>query len=153
MPYDVRVTEVTPRQLAAVREEVSDIGERVGALLGEVWAVLKPHGTRTGHNVVVYDRVWQDERGRPCFDARFGVEVLGDFPANERVVATQTPGGRVATTVHWGPYDGLAAAFQVVHEWCARNGYTVVGPGWEVYGDWSEDPSRLRTDVFVALGD
>ena len=153
MPYDIRIMEVAPRELAAVREEVSDVGERIGALLGEVWAALKPNATPTGHNVVVYDHTWQDEGGRRWFDARFGVEVLGDFPANERVIATRTPGGRVATTVHWGPYSGLPAAFEAVHEWCAHNGHAVVGPAWEIYGDWSEDPSRLRTDVFLALGD
>jgi hypothetical protein len=30
-------------------------------------------------------------------------------------------------------------------------GAELAGPTWEEYGDWNDDPSQLRTDVFVVV--
>ena len=38
-----------------------------------------------------------------------------------------------------------------VREWCAEQGHTLAGPNWEVYGDWTDNPAELRTDVFYLL--
>jgi effector-binding domain-containing protein len=76
-----------------------------------------------------------------------GVEVTGAFPPSGRVVASALPAGRVATTVHWGSYDGLRAAHSAVRDWCAARGLAVSGPRWEVYGHWRDDPSEVETEV------
>ncbi len=33
---------------------------------------------------------------------------------------------------------------------CAQGG-RITGASWEVYGDWSEDWSKVRTDIFYLL--
>jgi effector-binding domain-containing protein len=35
--------------------------------------------------------------------------------------------------------------------WCKSQGYALAGPFWEVYGDWSDNPTEVRTDVFYLL--
>jgi effector-binding domain-containing protein len=80
-----------------------------------------------------------------------GVEVDQPFAGNERVVCSSTPAGIVATTVHLGPYDRLGEANAAIHQWCAEHGRTLAGPSWEVYGHWTDDVSKLRTDVFYLL--
>jgi hypothetical protein len=35
--------------------------------------------------------------------------------------------------------------------WCRTHGRRVAGPSWEIYGHWTEDESRLRTDVYHLL--
>jgi effector-binding domain-containing protein len=57
----------------------------------------------------------------------------------------------VATTFHIGDYGGLGAAHEAVRDWCARTGRELAGPSWEVYGHWSDDPAKRRTDVFWLL--
>jgi effector-binding domain-containing protein len=64
---------------------------------------------------------------------------------------TQTPGGRVVTTAHIGPYDEMGAAYDAIHAYVRDNRLKVIGPSWEVYGHWSDDPARLRTDVFFTV--
>ena len=76
-----------------------------------------------------------------------GVEVTGPFRPSGRVIASALPAGLVATTVHRGPYSGLGAAHRAVRDWCAAGGHPVLGPLWEVYGDWSEDPAELETEI------
>jgi len=153
MRDEPRVEVVTPRPLAVVHESAipaADVPQRIRDLLGEVWTTLRATGPATGHNVAIYDRAWR-EGGRLVFDARFGVEAFGPFSATARVVAAATPAGRVAVATHWGPYSELGVTYGALHAWCAATHLALAGPSWEVYGDWSDDPAQLRTDLFLLL--
>ena len=67
------------------------------------------------------------------------------------MVSTETPAGEVATTLHVGPYDQLAAAHDAIRAWRAANDRSFAGHSWEIYGDWSDDPTRLETRVLYLL--
>ena len=152
MVYEVAIEDVAPRRLAAVRESLrqSEIPQRIQSLLGEVWTHLRANGVPTDHNIAVYERALQRD-GELVLDAVFGVEVLADFEPNARVVKASTPTGRVATAVHWGDYSGISEAHAALDQWCSEHGFRSDGPHWEVYGDWFDDPAKVRTDVFVLL--
>jgi len=62
-----------------------------------------------------------------------------------------TPAGLVATTVYFGPYDRMAQAHEAIHRWVRETGHKLAGPSWEVYSHWSDDPVKLRTDIFYLL--
>ena len=64
-----------------------------------------------------------------------------------------TPAGAVATTVYWGPYDKMGPAHEAIHKWARENSRKLAGPSWEIYGHWSDDPAKLRTDIFYLLAD
>ena len=57
----------------------------------------------------------------------------------------------MATVVHMGPYQKLPEAHMAVRTWCAERGHALGGPSWEIYGDWTDNPVELRTDVFYLL--
>ena len=57
----------------------------------------------------------------------------------------------MATVVHRGLYQKLSEAHTAVSRWCAEHGYTLAGLNWEIYGDWTDNPDELRTDVFYLL--
>jgi effector-binding domain-containing protein len=84
-------------------------------------------------------------------DVDFGVEVTRSFEACGEVYATETPAGRAATAVHVGPYDGLKETHDAIHAWAAAQHERFAGKSWEIYGDWSDDPSRLETTVAYLL--
>ena len=156
MLYDVQICEVPQQTFAAVRGQANahNIGDRIIALLSEVWDFLKDTGVRqTGHNVILYG----DEAGKAllCTDEgvpiEVGVQVATPFESQGRVVWSVIPGGTVATTVHLGPYQKLPEAHTAVRTWCAEHGHALSGPTWEIYGDWTDNPAELRTDVFYLL--
>jgi effector-binding domain-containing protein len=152
MTYDVCLSTALPRPLAAVRQAVvpSEIPAVIQGLLGEVWQLLRDNDVRsTGHNVALYTESSR-QAGAPL-DARFGVETHETIPASDRVFATSTPGGPVASVVHWGEYSSLGAAHDAVRAWCAANGKRITGTAWEVYGDWADDWAKVRTDVYYLL--
>ena len=65
---------------------------------------------------------------------------------------TQTPAGPVASTVHVGPPDQLAAANAAIEAWCRRNRRPLAGVSWEIYGDPGDDPATFEIQVFYLLG-
>ena len=84
-------------------------------------------------------------------DIDFGVQIVQPFANEGEVICTETPAGEVAMTTHVGSYTGLAAAHNALHSWCAANGRGFGACSWEVYGDWTDDESKLETQVVYLL--
>ena len=110
--------------------------------------MLRSQHVPTGHNVVIY---------YPSTDHALhieaGVEVFGDFAPTEGVYESRTPAGRVATVAHWGAYDQMQAAYAALDKWCEAHSEPRRRVSWEVYGDWSDNPTQLRTDIYYTLTD
>jgi effector-binding domain-containing protein len=146
--YEVRTERAEPRPLAAVQSRVSQQGlaAEIIRLLDIVWPVLRGQGVPTRHNVVIYHG---QAGGELAITA--GVEVLAAFSADGDVQAAATPAGEVATTAHFGDYARLGGAYEALGQWCTASGRRPAGVNWEVYGDWDEDPAKVRTDVYFLL--
>jgi effector-binding domain-containing protein len=156
MLYDVQIHHVPQQAFAAIRDRanVHTLGDRIMALLSGVWDALKNADVKhTGHNVVLY---W-DEPGTALLltdegvPIEVGVQVVTPFKRMGRVVCAAIPGGTVATAVHMGLYQKLSEAHTAIRRWCAEHDYALAGPNWEIYGDWTDNPNELRTDVFYLL--
>ena len=99
-----------------------------------------------GRNVAIYRGT-----GTPELDIEIGVEVAANATGGGEVVLSATPAGMVATVAHIGPYSLLMSANEAIKAWCDANNREIAGPSWEVYGHWTDDVSKLRTDVFWLL--
>jgi effector-binding domain-containing protein len=152
MDYSVRIEQLAPRVLAAVRRTAAprEIPTVFKPALDQVWAFLgKNKGLRTdGHNVFLYQHVDRPEAGMPV---DFGVEVVRRFEPQGEVRCVETPAGEAAVVVHQGAYGGLPKAHAALHAWCAANGRKIGGYSLEVYGDWAEDAGKLETTVQYLL--
>jgi effector-binding domain-containing protein len=147
------IVEVAPRPIAVMRAETKwdQLAPTIKRLLDGVWKVIGAQGEGAprlahdafGENVIVYlDR-------RPTIEA--GVLVEAEFTPIDGVEPSQLPGGVVARGIHRGAYDGLAAAYDELHQWCVENGHIPTGVGWEHYGHWNEDPEQLETVIALVL--
>ena len=63
----------------------------------------------------------------------------------------ETPAGDVAHVVYWGRYSEMHPAHQAAQTGAMREGHRLTGVSWEVYGDWADDPAKLRTDIYYQL--
>jgi effector-binding domain-containing protein len=149
MQYEVVIRTVAAQPIVAARQRTTfaAISRAIGTLLNGPWAFLNEHPDlrSDGHNVAVY----RDMADGGSIEV--GVQVTQPFEDSDIVVCSTTPGGTVATTAHYGPYSELGAAHDAVMAWCRQHGYQTVMPFWEIYGDWEEDPAKLRTDVLYLL--
>lgn len=148
MVAKVSVQQVQVRKLAAVRRHVriGEVGVAWRSALDQVWGFLRRHpGLRTdGHNIFLYHH--PSRRDAPMA-VDFGVEVTRDFDGEGEVQCAETPAGEVAMAVHVGAYERLKETHDLIHAWAAASGRTFAGQSWEIYGDWSDDPSKLETTV------
>lgn len=152
MDTDISVQVAPVRMLAAVRRQVriNQIASAWKPALDKVWAFLQQHhGLRAdGHNVFLYHHPANMESP---MDVDFGVQVTRQFERSGEVFSTETPAGKVASALHIGPYERLGKTHQAIHSWAAANKITFAGKSWEIYGDWTEDSSKLETRVEYLL--
>ena len=85
-------------------------------------------------------------------DLRIGVRLSSPFPGPvSEVAAFETPAGEVAHAVYFGPYDQMLQGHQAAKAAAREAGREITGASWEVYGDWTDNPDELRTDLFWLL--
>ena len=149
--YDVRSQSLDSVALAVVRRQPrpADLSRVVPEGCGLVWNALRSQGVRGGRHVALY---WD---WGPTIRLEVGVETDAAFAEQDGLLRSATPAGTVASVTHFGPYGGMRAAHDALHEWCKAGSHTLAGPSWEVYGhwqpEWDADPSRIRTDIFYLL--
>ena len=151
MSNEISVQEVAAHTIAVVRGrmKIAEVPQRFGSMLDQVWAVIRSGKLeKHGHNVFVYR---PSDAGET--DLEFGVQVRDRFSDVGDVVCSQTPAGRAAVAVHYGPYEQLPSVHDAVARWCHENGQARANVNWEVYGDYEEDPAKRRTDVFHLLAE
>jgi effector-binding domain-containing protein len=148
----VSLRTVTARKLAAVRRQaaIGGVGAAWRPALDQVWAFLRttPGLWTGGHNVFLYHH---PERREMPMDVDFGVEVVRAFEAEGEVHSVETPAGEAAVAVHVGPYDRMKETHDAIHAWRAANHRAFAGKSWEIYGDWTDEPSKLETTLFYLL--
>lgn len=149
MHYHIELRNAEAIPTAVIRSPVQpkELSKFIPAACGEVWSFIRSAGLpRPGRHLALY------------LEAGFvevGAEVSERFAGNDRVHCSRLPAGRVAATIHFGPYERLGGAHSEIRQWCAKHGHRISGVCWEIYGHWDEswnaDPSKIRTDVFQLL--
>ena len=150
-PYAVSLEHAAPRLIAAAHARLPI--ERVPAVfaghLDRVYAAARAGLVQLdGQNIFLYRNV---PAASAEVDVDFGVGTTKPFTSVGDVTEVALPDGEVATTAHWGDYARLADAHSAVVTWCREHGRLMAGPRWEVYGHWTDDVARRRTDVYYLL--
>jgi effector-binding domain-containing protein len=149
MTYKVELKTVSPTPLLVVRRRAHkhELSRVVPDGCGLVWNFLRANDVNPrGRNVAVYRGTETRE-----LDVEIGVEVAANAVGGGEVVLSATPAGTVATVAHIGSYSLLMQANEAIKEWCDANHHSIAGPSWEIYGHWTDDQTKLRTDVFYLL--
>jgi effector-binding domain-containing protein len=145
----VQLQQLKSIPLAVIRRQVkqSELSRLVPELCGLVWKEVRAQQAKAGRNVALY---WDG-----AIRLEVGVELLGPLTGHGEVVLSGTPAGAIASATHIGPYGGLGATHNAIHQWCTANNRTLAGPSWEINGhwqpEWNTDSSQIRTDVYYLL--
>jgi effector-binding domain-containing protein len=150
MEYVVEARDLTEQPTAARRATLTG-DDTIGAWLAEAYAEVARHLAEIGMPVTgpPYGRYAFRERE---MDVEAGFPVPGPIVTGDAVEASSLPGGPAAVTAHYGPYEGLEAAYKAVGAWLSEHGYAQDGAHWEIYYDnpaEEPDSSRWHTDVVV----
>ena len=152
MHYEITTSRVEARPIASIDVHASpdELDGLIPGLLDEVWTQLEQVGLdRPANNVVIY-------YGRRRCTSRTGIEVPARWEGE--------PGGRGARGAlrdsgRPGGQDGARRPLR--NSWarptmrCGAGAPTRAISRWdrcgEVYGDWNDDTSKLRTEVFYLI--
>jgi hypothetical protein len=152
MAISVTCQLVKSRTLAAVRRQVASgsVGAAWRPALDLVWQFLRrqPGLHAGGHNVFLYRH--PESPGLPII-ADFGVEVTRSFPPEGEVREILTPEGEAAVGVHLGPYDHMGETHNAIRAFVAAQQRVLAGQSWEIYGDWTDDASKLEVTIVYLL--
>ncbi len=144
--YEIQIADLQEQHVALVRGHVSV--EQIPAFLGAAYSEVPGVAARQGLALTgaPYGRYRFDADGTLQIEA--GFPVSGVVTAEGRVEPGTLPGGTVARTMHVGPYDGVAAAYQAAGSYLTENGFEPAGEAWECYLDEPE-VANPRTEVFM----
>ena len=155
-PFSADIEEIEPQPTVCARvvTQKEALGEVFSTVPAKVFQRLAEAGIPpAGALYARYPSFSDDE-----VDVEIGVPVLApatDIPPVAsldpgEVGSGELPGGRVATTMHRGPYDRLTETYERLHQWIHDQGHTEGAGPWESYlddpGDMS-DMSGVRTQV------
>jgi len=143
---------VEPRPTAVIAQTTSwaEFPSVWGQLLGEVYGFVRGRPElATGRDGEQWQNVMLYKDQRP--DVEVGVLVTAPFEPAGRVVASQLPGGDVATATHRGDYARLGETHDAMRKHVVAHGRALAGPCWEIYGHAEPNPSEQETDIFWLL--
>ena len=146
MPYDVQIMQEPAQRVAATRRHtsLSQIGDTISAGFGALMGAMgRDQLVPTGPPLIVYHDVIDEETEG---DVEICVPVSGAVSEGDEVYGRELPGGPMAATVHRGPYDQIAPAYQTVTSWISEHGHEMAGPPREIY---LNDPQEVAPDELL----
>jgi effector-binding domain-containing protein len=143
------IVDVGPVLLALHAAEVprGQVPARIRAMYDVAYAWLRQSGLRqAGHNYAIYDECRPDR-----LRVRVGFPMAERFADTAELRCVEFAPGRAACAVHVGPYGRMGETYALLEAWCASQGLARSGVSWEVYGDWTEDATKLETSIYLGL--
>lgn len=126
-----------------IHDPDKNVGDELIELLNKVWEAVKSRGLpNTGINYAVYG-----SQG----EIFAGVVITAGAEPPQGLITHQVVLERRVVARYIGPYGGIPQAYQEMEEEIQRRGLVRRSPSIEIYGHWTEDPSKLETDLVWAL--
>lgn len=146
MDYQIEIVEAAPQRVAAVKKHSSmrTIGDDIQAGFGSLMSVLgRGDASASGSPLLVFHDVIDDQTDGAV---EICLPIDRYIPGNGEVYERQLEGGTLATTIHRGPYEEIAPAYQAVTGWISAHGHEIAGPPREVY---LNNPTQVPSDQLL----
>jgi effector-binding domain-containing protein len=145
---DTHIIDLQPQTGAGI--EMFTAWQDVGSNIRKTFDRLYKPGAMVaghGHNFIFYSN--ETKAG-----ATMLVGVLDRQPGggDPDVKAVHVPGGRAITAAHVGDYGQMKSTYDVLHAAVKAKKLRRAPMSLEIYGDWSDDPGKVRTDLYLYLG-
>ena len=144
---ETHIIDLQPQSGAGI--EVYSSWPNIGSTIRQTFDRLYKPGALVpghGHNFILYSNETKE-------GGTLTIGVLDRQPggADPDVKPAHIPGGRVITAVHWGDYAKMRSTYDALHAEVKAKGLKRIWMSAEIYGDMYDDPSKVRTDIYLYL--
>jgi effector-binding domain-containing protein len=85
-------------------------------------------------------------------DLEIGFPVARKIAGKGDVQPSEFPGGKLASTVHIGPYDQVGPGYDALMKWIVAQGYEATNVAYEIYYSGPETPPQeIKTEIVFPL--
>lgn len=152
MTYDISIVQLEKQPTLVGKATVAPA--LLSARLAEILPAVAAHLGSVGVPPVgpPFTKYLQVSEAEMVIEA--GMPVAQPLEAGKGVEPSSLPGGKVAQTVHVGPYDQLGHAHQALLDWITQQEFEASGDVWEVYitdPGQVPDPKDWQTLVFAGV--
>lgn len=121
-----------------------DYVETAFQLMNKMWKTVKANGLKNkGLNTWIYD-----QNDKVFAGIELEKDIRGqDFGLEHKTIVLK----RYAYYKHLGPYSLLKQVGQVMTDELKQKGFETSFPYIEIYGHWTEDETKLETELLMSL--
>jgi AraC family transcriptional regulator len=153
---DIKIVEVKPQKVMGMTRKGKY--QLIAQMLPELFGHIMPRGAIvTGppmficHETCIEDVKRADAEGNAVVEVV--VPVAKEVEGTDEITFYELPGGKMAKTVHKGPYEECEATYMKLFSWIVKEGKKVIGPIREAYlNDPREvSPEETLTEIYVPI--
>lgn len=140
METDVMIKEMVDQAVLGIRFKttMATIGQEIGMRYGEVFQYMgRMEVTPAGPLIALYYDV---EMNRESIDMEVCVPVAEETSGEGEVLGYILRGGKAATLIYRGAYDGIGAAYETLSAYVEEKRLATAGPVREIY---MTDPGQV----------
>ena len=113
------------------------------SLSGKMWEIVKSNSLKNkGKNIWIYE----DQHS-----VFAGVELENDAQPVNDLERKEVNIPSYAYFKHIGPYRLISQTGEAMREQLSKEGYQIILPYIEIYGHWTNDESKLETELLISL--
>ncbi len=133
---EINIVDVKPQLVAGIKKIGSY--KLIAELLPKLYEYVASNGAQfTGAPVFVCHEVTAEKVKEADKNGTANVEVAAPIankiPETDEIACYTLPGGKMAKTVHKGPYQDCEQTYEKLVKWLDENGKKITGPIREVY--------------------
>jgi len=146
--YELKQQLAQPALAIRTRAAVQDLPKVFGDAYGAIMQYLAELGEQpAGMPYAAYYNMDMQN-----LDLEIGFPVARKIAGKGDVQPSEFPGGKLASTVHIGPYDQVGPAYDALMHWVGTQGYEATGVAYEVYYSGPETPPQeIKTEIVFPL--
>ncbi|MBI5031994.1 MAG: GyrI-like domain-containing protein [Chloroflexi bacterium] len=145
---EIKEQPAQPALIVRTHAAVQDLPQLFGKTYGDIMQYMTELGEQpAGMPFAAYYNMDMQN-----LDIEIGFPVARKLAGKGNIQAGEFPGGKLATTLHIGPYDQCGAAYNDLSNWIKEHGYEPTGIAYEVYMDGPDTPpQKIRTQIIYPL--
>jgi len=150
MTYQCEIKDQAAQPTLSLRTHAA-VGQ-LPQVLGQTFGAIMQYLGELGEQPVGAPFVAYYNMDMQNLDIEIGFPVSHPLPDRGELKYGALPAGKIATTMHIGPYDSIAPAYDALTQYIQANRYTPTGVAYEIYfSDPATPPDKIQTQIVFPL--